>query len=279
MTSISSSDSVVRLRHLAVGYAHRAVASQLDATLAAGTLCALLAPNGSGKSTLLRTMAALQRPLEGQVEWFGHSATLMTPGEMARTVSIVLTQRPEAPSLGVKQVVEMGRIPYAGCFRTVTADDRRRVEEAMELTQTLPLADRRVGTLSDGERQRVFVAKALAQATPAILLDEPTAFLDFPSKVEMFRLLCRLAHSEGRTVVVSTHDVELALQFADHLWLLAPKGLVGGTPRQLAADGSICRFFQAEGLRFDAATLRFNIDAACPHQKNNTQIPSPLSSI
>lgn len=278
MTSTRSSDSIVRLRHLAVGYAHRPVASQLDAALESGTLCALLAPNGRGKSTLLRTMAALQRPVEGMVEWGGRDATLMTPGEMARTVSIVLTLRPEAPSLSVRQVVEMGRIPYAGCFRRITDDDRQRVDEALSLTQTEALADRRIGTLSDGERQRVFVAKALAQATPAILLDEPTAFLDFPSKVEMFRLLSRLAHNEGRTIVVSTHDVELALQFADHLWLLDHQGIVAGTPQELAVDGSIGRFFQAEGLRFDSSLLRFVLDTCCPHQKTNSS-NSSLSSI
>lgn len=278
MTSTRSSDSIVRLRHLAVGYAHRPVASQLDAALESGTLCALLAPNGRGKSTLLRTMAALQRPVEGMVEWGGRDATLMTPGEMARTVSIVLTLRPEAPSLSVRQVVEMGRIPYAGCFRRITDDDRQRVDEALSLTQTEALADRRIGTLSDGERQRVFVAKALAQATPAILLDEPTAFLDFPSKVEMFRLLSRLAHNEGRTIVVSTHDVELALQFADHLWLLDHLGIVAGTPQELAADGSIGRFFQAEGLCFDSSSLRFVLDTCCPHQKTNSS-NSSLSSI
>lgn len=278
MTSTRSSDSIVRLRHLAVGYAHRPVASQLDAALESGTLCALLAPNGRGKSTLLRTMAALQRPVEGMVEWGGRDATLMTPGEMARTVSIVLTLRPEAPSLSVRQVVEMGRIPYAGCFRRITDDDRQRVDEALSLTQTEALADRRIGTLSDGERQRVFVAKALAQATPAILLDEPTAFLDFPSKVEMFRLLSRLAHNEGRTIVVSTHDVELALQFADHIWLLDHQGIVAGTPQELAADGSIGRFFQAEGLRFDSSSLQFVLDTCCPHQKTNSS-NSSLSSI
>lgn len=248
---------VLQIRYLTTGYKSRPIGRDLNATLEAGTLCALLAPNGAGKSTLLRTLAGFIQPLAGQIRWMEKDMTDITPNRLAQMVSVVLTQRRQADALTVREVVEMGRIPYASYWHRSTDADRRLVEQAMAQTSTQSLQHRMVDTLSDGERQRVFIAKSLAQDTPVILLDEPTAFLDFPSKVRMLRLLGRLAHDEGKAVLLSTHDVELALHMADTLWLLHTDGITAGSPQELADRGLIGQFFESEDIAFDISSLRF----------------------
>lgn len=212
---------------LSVGYARRPVAVHLSATVSPGLLTCLLGVNGAGKSTLLRTLAGLQPALEGRA-WLQTASSV--PGEppsareditsmdrrrRARRIAVVLTERPDVTRLTVREVVAMGRMPYTGFFGGLTASDREAVEEALEQVGITGYADRDLHTLSDGERQKVMVARALAQQTPVILLDEPTAFLDYPSKVEMMRLLHRLAATRQLTVLLSTHDMSLAEAFAD----------------------------------------------------------------
>lgn len=260
---------MITLHQLRTGYPGKVIGRQLSATAQPGTLTALLGSNGSGKSTLLRTLAALQPPLNSSPDSLllaGKPVQQYARHELARMLSVVLTHRPDSDALTVAEVVEMGRIPYLSTlsayqrlWQKSVGADAAAVRQAMEQTATLPFSHRPLSTLSDGERQRVFIAKALAQGTPVILLDEPTAFLDFPSKVALMQLLQHLAHHEQKTIILSTHDVELALQFADHLWLLGTEGIVQGAPATLAADGSVARFFQTEGLQFDAATLRFTV--------------------
>lgn len=256
---------MLRLNHLTTGYGRKTVGNDLCATLRTATLTSLLGPNGSGKSTLLRTIAGLQKPIitphdkaNDTITLNGRPLHILPPDEMAKKLSIVLTCRPEADMLTAGEVVEMGRIPYVRNFARGNERDRLMVEKALKLTGTEPLRDRPVSQLSDGERQRVFIAKALAQDTPVILLDEPTAFLDFPSKVATLRLLSRLAHEEGKTVLVSTHDVEHALAFSDELWLLGKNGIESGTPSALAVNGSLAAFFDKGGIRFDSRTMRFD---------------------
>lgn len=234
------------------------VSRDLTATLRRGSLTALVGTNGSGKSTLLRTVAGLLPPLSGHVRWQGADLATLTPRRLARQVSIVLTQRPDTPWLTAREVVEAGRYPYTGRTARLAAADKEAVEHALQLTGADAYAHRPLVALSDGERQRVMIAKALTQETPAILLDEPTAFLDFPGKADVLRLLVHLAHTEGKTVLLSTHDLELTLHVADVLWLLSPLGLHYGTPRNLAEDGSLERSFGRDGLHFDAARMAFS---------------------
>lgn len=256
---------MLQLTHLSTGHGRRCTGQGLSGRLPASTLAALLGVNGCGKSTLLRTLAGLLPPFprggeatdEAPVRLCGRPLADYAPRELARTVSIVLTERPLAEGLTVEDVVQMGRIPYSRLLSQRSAEDGRHVRRALELTGTAHLARRALTSLSDGERQRVFVAKALAQDTPVILLDEPSAFLDFPSKIQLFRLLRRLAHEEGKAILMSTHDVEPALQLADQLWLLSRDELCCGTPEALAGAGEIGRFFDQSGLRFDAGQRRF----------------------
>lgn len=248
---------MLRLQQLITGYGKTVVSSQLSCTLPTASLTVLMGTNGAGKSTLLRTLAGFIRPISGSVCCGENNITHLTPRELAKTLSVVLTFRPTADALTVQQVVEMGRMPYAQFFAKSTPADAQAIERAMQLTQTQDLAHRFVNTLSDGERQRVFIAKALAQNTPIILLDEPTAFLDFPAKVHTMKLLSELAHAEGKSILLSTHDVELALRFADTLWLLSADGIVSGTPKQLSHEGAIAHFFARDGLCYNAEQMRF----------------------
>ena len=252
------------LRELTTGYRsskrQHIVATKITAQLRAGELTCLLGPNGAGKSTLLRTLAAFQPALGGEMLLDGQPLDSYTTQQLAMRLGIVLTERPDIKGMRVREMVAMGRSPYTGFWGRLTADDETTVEEAIHQVGIEELEHRMVHTLSDGERQKVMIAKVLAQQTPIIFLDEPTAFLDFPSKVEMMLLLRRLAHEMQKTVFLSTHDLELALQTADRLWLMA-KGqpIVIGTPSELAFSGALPRFFSGPGITFDADGLRFKI--------------------
>lgn len=243
---------MIELKNLSTGYGRHTVSANLNATLLSGRLTCLLGPNGVGKSTLLRTLCGFQPPLEGRMELDGKDMAQLSRKEMSRSIGVVLTERPDVTDMRASDMVALGRTPYTGFWGTLGTEDRNRVDEAMQLVGITHLAHRMIHTLSDGERQKVMIAKALAQQTPVILLDEPTAFLDFPSKVETMRLLHRLAHESGKTVFLSTHDLETAIQLSDDLWLLSADGLESGTADSLSADGSLERFVSCKGIRFDA---------------------------
>ena len=216
---------------LTVGYRDHRVVEDISLSLPCGRLVCLLGPNGAGKSTLLRTLCGFQPPIAGTVTISGSDITTMSAAEVARLVSVVLTDRPPTPSLTAAEMVGMGRAPYTGFWGRLSDDDRRLVSEAMQTVGIDSLATRRMGRLSDGERQKVMIAKALAQHTPVIVLDEPTAFLDYPSKVAVMKTLARLAHNEGKTILMSTHDLELAAQLGDELMEIENKHI-----RKITAD-------------------------------------------
>ncbi len=252
------------LDNLCTGYRSRhrthPVSTGLCGTLAPGALTCLLGTNGAGKSTLLRTMAGLAEPLAGRVCIDGVPIDSLPPEERARRVAVVLTGRPETDYLHVGELVALGRTPYTGFSGRLSEADRAVVRRALRLAAIEDMERRPVRTLSDGECQRAMVARALAQSTPAILLDEPTAFLDFPAKKGLFSLLARLAHTEGKAILVSTHDVELALRMADRVWLLSATGLREGDAGRMAPD-------VAEAFRTDtqAFCLTTDYDHDCLH--------------
>lgn len=223
--------TAITTNRLTVGYRGHRVVEDISLSLPCGRLVCLLGPNGAGKSTLLRTLCGFQPPIEGTVTISGSDITTMSAAEVARLVSVVLTDRPLTPSLTAAEMVGMGRAPYTGFWGRLSDDDRRLVSEAMQTVGIAPLATRRMSRLSDGERQKVMIAKALAQHTPVIVLDEPTAFLDYPSKVAVMKTLARLAHDEGKTILMSTHDLELAAQLGDELMEIENKHI-----RKITAD-------------------------------------------
>ena len=215
----------IQLKDLTIGYTEKGartkiIAQGICATLHGGQLTCLLGKNGAGKSTLLRTLSAFIPPLGGDVLIAGKPLKGYTNTNRARLIGVVLTERPELQHMTVRELAGMGRSPYTGFWGRLSTEDNALVDEALRLVGMDTMATRMVDTLSDGERQKVMIAKALAQQTPVIFLDEPTAFLDYPSKVDTMLLLRRLAHETGKIIFLSTHDVELALQTADTLWLM-----------------------------------------------------------
>lgn len=254
----------IRLERLSIGYkgkhGERIVANNICAEIYSGELTCLLGSNGVGKSTLLRTLSAFQPKLSGSIFIGDNEISSYSPKQLARVIGVVLTEKPEVQNMTVLDMVLMGRSPYTGFWGSYSDDDKRLATEAISLVGIEHLSARRVNTLSDGERQKVMIAKALAQQTPVIYLDEPTAFLDFPSKIEMMRLLHKISREAHKTIFLSTHDLELALQLADTIWLMdREKGIVVGSPEDLAIDGTLPSFFSNRGIWFDAMTGLFRV--------------------
>jgi len=241
-------EETIRILGLAIGYTSKhsvkVISEGITDAICCGELTCLLGENGSGKSTLLRTLSGFLPPLSGEITILGKPLKEYREKELATVIGVVLTEKSNLQNMTVEELVGMGRSPYTGFWGRLTAEDKSKVGEALEMVGIAPLRDRLVQTLSDGERQKVMIAKALAQETPVIFLDEPTAFLDYPSKVEILHLLHRLSREMQKTVFLSTHDLELALQVADRLWLMAKGcGVHTGTPEELTEDGSLERYF------------------------------------
>lgn len=264
----------ITLKNLSIGYTEKRknpkyIARNIQASLWGGELTCLLGSNGAGKSTLLRTLSAFLSPLDGEILVFGKSLNKLTENERARLIGVVLTDRTDLRDMSVRELVSLGRSPYTNFWGSLSAEDYSIIESSLNMVGMASMAERMVNTLSDGERQKAMIAKALAQETPIIFLDEPTAFLDFPSKVEMMLLLRRLARQMNKTIFLSTHDLELALQIADKLWLMkrvrgenisAEDSLIIGTPKDLADNGDLSHFFDGKGCSFDSQTMRFRIE-------------------
>lgn len=258
-------ETTIRLRDLSIGYPDKhntkRVAEHLNASIHSGELTCLLGTNGVGKSTLLRTLSAFQPPLGGNIDLLDRPLSTYDDRQLATVIGVVLTEKSDIRNMTVEELVGLGRSPYTGFWGTLKESDRKIVHEAIARVRIEPLTQRMVHTLSDGERQKVMIAKALAQETPIIFLDEPTAFLDFPSKVEVMQLLHNLTHTLQKTVFMSTHDLELALQIADKIWLMdRTNGIAIGTPEDLSLEGKLSSFFSRKGITYDTETGFFRID-------------------
>lgn len=259
---------VLHAEQLTIGYAPPrrapvAVARGVEDSLLAGEVVCLLGPNGVGKSTLLRTLAGMQAPLAGRLLLDGRPLAEYSARDLARRRSVVLTERLDTGALTVRALVGLGRHPYTSLLGVLTAADHAVVERCLEAVQATALAERPVSELSDGERQRVMIARALAQEPALVLLDEPTAFLDLPHRVAILHLLRHLARTQQMAILLSTHDLDLALRHADRLWLLTPGGtLTHGAPEDLVLNGSFACAFAGAGLSFDPATGAFRLPPA-----------------
>ena len=265
------SKETIRIENLTIGYPGKSdvkvVAQGINASIFSGELTCLLGANGVGKSTLLRTLSAFQPKLAGNIQILGRELSTYTDKQLSRLISVVLTEKPDIRNMTVDELVGLGRSPYTGFWGTLQKEDKEIVDRSIELVGITALKGRMIQTLSDGERQKVMIAKALAQETPVIYLDEPTAFLDYPSKVEMMQLLHQLSRQTDKTIFLSTHDLELALQIADKVWLMdKQKGVSIGTPEDLSLQGILGSFFTRKGIVFDAEAGLFRVQNVITHQ-------------
>ncbi|MEM9157685.1 MAG: ABC transporter ATP-binding protein [Verrucomicrobiota bacterium] len=265
MDTPTNTQPILSAENLSIGYPQKKAPSKvlsenLQLKIAPGELVCLLGPNGAGKSTLIRTLAGMQPPLSGNINLAGSDLSKLSPKEKARLTSIVLT---ESTSLGLMQVhslVALGRHPHTSWSGSLSARDRERIHWALTAVDALTLAKRFVSELSDGERQKAMIARALAQEAPFMVLDEPTAFLDLPRRVELLRILRELAHQENLAILLSTHDLDLALRSADRLWLFDSRGrFTQGPPEALALEGEIAHAFANDKLDWDADTGSFRL--------------------
>lgn len=246
--------------NISIGYGGKkpvTIAGNISLALKKGTLTALIGANGIGKSTLLRTLSGLQKPLSGEIVIDGKNLSSYSPPALAQQLSLVLTESPTAGNLTVFELVALGRQPYTNWLGSLSADDVAKVNEALKLTQTEHLSEKKYYEISDGQLQNVMIARALAQDTPIIILDEPTTHLDLPHKVRLLRLLKKLAVEEGKCILFSTHDLDLALQMTDDLLIMKKGHLLQGSPDSLIESGGITTVFDDESIVFDSQKRAF----------------------
>lgn len=251
------------LHNVSVGYKRgkhtTTIAQNLNAIARHGKLTCLVGRNGTGKSTLLRTIARLQLPIAGKVDINGENANSYSATSFARTVALVLTGRPNTTNMTVEELVALGRTPYTGFWGSLSDVDHTYIANAMQFIGISDMAKRRAASLSDGEMQKVMIAKALAQDTPFIILDEPTAFLDFPAKADLLTLLHQLAHHKGKTILLSTHDIETTLQIADYVWIMTNNNITTETPLQAVANGSLREYIGQHNICVDKESMTIRI--------------------
>lgn len=243
------------LNNLSVGYGRKTILGDINALLSSGRLTILVGANGSGKSTLLRTIIGAQPPITGSISLNGKELSRLSAAQRARLLAVVLTERTGGGGLRVDELVAIGRHPYSGVFGRLNSDDRQIIADAIEAVGLGHKAAAQVAELSDGERQKAMIARALAQQTPLIILDEPTSFLDIAARFEVMDLLARLVEQRGTTVLMSIHDVAASLPVAHDLWAIAEGRLYAGSKSEIIASGVLdCVYHNA---RFDSGTLDF----------------------
>ena len=253
----------IELQQLDIGYSLRkreSLYSNISATVSQGELIALLGRNGIGKSTLLKTMAALLPPIAGVAKLAGEDLQTWTPAQVAKQIAFVPSHPIRTQGLSVSEMVGAGRYGFTNWIGYEQASDKEAIAKALEVVELSPLAHRDSSTLSDGEWQRASIARSLAQDTPLIFLDEPTAFLDMGNKYKVIHLLKELTQTAQKGILFSTHDLTLALQVCNTLWIMAEDGFYAGTPAQLIQEGVLDTLFDSDGLVFDRQTLVYHFN-------------------
>lgn len=266
--------TIISANNIGIGYAKTkhsaktALYNNISFNLYKGELVCLLGSNGAGKSTLLRTISASQAALSGEILLNNKNVTAYSEKELSRLLGLVLTDKTSTGGLLVRELVELGRYPYTGFFGQLTKEDKDIVQKAMEDVGIVHKANVYVAQLSDGERQKAMIAKALAQECPVVLLDEPTAFLDIESRIEIMNLLHNLAMKKEKTILLSTHDIDMALLLADRLWLLSrDQGLTIGVTEDIVLSGTMDHFFKEDKIVFDRYSGSF-----LPNRKNDKKV-------
>lgn len=246
---------MIELQHFSIGYKENSLLHEVNATIKKGQLTALIGRNGTGKSTLLRAIAGLNRCYSGKIILDGHDIACMKTEDMAKTLAVVTTERTRIANLKCEDVVAIGRAPYTNWIGRMQDADKEIVARSLASVGMSDYALRTMDKMSDGECQRIMIARALAQSTPVILLDEPTSFLDLPNRYELCSLLARLAHDEGKCILFSTHELDIALSLADSIALIDPPRLSCLPTDDMRRSGCIERLFKNKCVSFDAAAV------------------------
>lgn len=253
--------TVLKAIDLGTGYISKnkvmQIGHDINLDLSAGKLITLIGANGVGKSTLLRTLTGIQKPLKGKVLLNGSDVHKMDLSDLAQNLSVVLTEKLPPSNLTVFEIVALGRQPYTNWLGHLTQEDLKKINDALELTQIKHLAERKHYQISDGQLQKVLAARALAQDTPLIVLDEPTTHLDLLHKAALFKLLKKLTHETQKCVLFSTHDIDLAIQLSDEMIVMTPDSVVQDTPCNLIAKGIFNNLFNDEHIVFDNEKGKF----------------------
>jgi len=263
LSNLKKMTTILKTSNLSIGYTSKnatvVIAEQLNLNLVAGKLIALIGANGIGKSTLLRTITGIQHPLEGTVLLNDKNIATYKPLDLAQHLSLVLTEKLPPSNLSVFELVALGRQPYTNWIGTLTQTDIDKVQQALELTQIEHLAQKKHYEISDGQLQKVLIARALAQDTPLIILDEPTTHLDLLHKVSLFKLLKKLTQETNKCILFSTHDIDLAIQLSDEMIIMTPEMVVQDEPQHLISKGSFNTLFKDENITFDTEKGKFII--------------------
>ncbi len=257
------SQTILSTTNLSIGYTSKGatttIAQNLNLNLQSGKLIALIGSNGIGKSTLLRTLTGIQDPLSGVVILKDKNIELYEPLELAQNLSVVLTEKLPPSNLTVFELIALGRQPYTNWIGKLTDTDIAQINEAMELTKISHLATKKHFEISDGQLQKVLVARALAQDTPFIILDEPTTHLDLLHKVALFKLLKKLSQETQKCILFSTHDIDMAIQLSDEMIIMTPENVIQDTPCNFISKGSFNTIFKDDHIHFDSEKGKFVI--------------------
>ncbi len=253
--------NVLLAQNLSIGYKAKGqllvIAENITIELKTGKLTALIGANGIGKSTLLRTLTGIQPPLSGTVHLNGKDVTAYTPLQLAQQLALVLTEALPPGNLTVYDLTALGRQPYTNWLGSLSVDDKAIVDRAIHDTGIRDFAHKKLYELSDGQLQKALIARALAQDTPVIVLDEPTTHLDLPNKAALLQLLKKLAHEQDKCILYSTHDLDMALQLSDEIMAIKKGGLAQGSPEKLMQTNAFDELFENEAIVFDRNQKRF----------------------
>lgn len=267
-----NTDSLLYTKDLSIGYHNKGsspklISEKLELDLKAGELVCLIGPNGAGKSTLIRTLIGMQQPLSGSIYLTGKDLKYLTPTEKAKKLSVVLTCPVTVSHFRAFYVVALGRYPYTGWSGALSEEDKEIVALSLNAVGANELAMRFMGEISDGKKQKVMIARGLAQDPAILVLDEPTAYLDLPHKVEIMRILKSLSRHPGRAVLLSIHDLDIAMRTADKIWLIDKSGkMFFGAPEDLVLRGVLGSAFEMGGVHFDNEKGTFII---APEKRGN----------